>query len=400
MSFWSQYWHVIAFYSILSLLIYLNRSKFEFEGKIVALLRTNTGLEWMNHYGAKHSKGIKRLGTIGIFVGFLGMLVIAGFLGYGIWQLFFRPEAPPVLSPVLPGITVPGTNITVPLFEGLIALFIVVVVHEAAHGLVAAAHGLKVKSSGVGFIGPIPIAFVEPDEEHLPDAPHKTQLAVYAAGPWSNIIQAVVFFGLVALLGLALTPLAHTTGVEFSSVQEGSPAALAGIQANTTYDQLDGQELLSGQELLAYLQDKEPGDAFTMSSEEQAVEVTLGAYNGTQDACMGVSGISTQVAESDYRRASPVLASILLFIQTVFYWVFVLALGLGLANLMPLGPVDGGRMILLPLQRWLGEKKGEEVWGKLSVAVLGIVLVLVFVPIIRTFFFPAAAPTVVSCLPV
>lgn len=400
MSFWSQYWHVIAFYGLLSLLIYLNRNKFEFEGKIVALLRTNTGLRWMNEYGRKHSTAIKRLGTVGIYVGFLGMLIIIGFLGYGVWQLFFRPEAPPVLSPVLPGITVPGTSITVPLFEGLIALFIVVVVHEAAHGLVAAAHGLKVKSSGVGFIGPIPVAFVEPDEKKLPDAPQKAQLSVYAAGPWSNVLQAILFLGLTALIGLAFAPLSHTAGVQFGTVQDASPAALAGVQANTTYTQIGDQELTDAQDLLAYLEPRAPGDTFTIASEEHTADVTLGAYNNTQDACMGVSGIATQLAENDFRRASPALASVATFIQTTLYWVFVLALGLGLANLMPLGPVDGGRMILLPLQNWLGEKRGEKVWGKLSIAVLGIVLLLVAVPIIRTLFFPAAASALPTCLPV
>ena len=402
MSFWSQYWHVIAFYTILSLIIYLNRSKFEIEGKIVALLRTNTGLDWMNHYGEKHSTAIKRLGTVGIYVGFLGMIIILGFLGFGIWQLIFAPEAPPVLSPVLPGITIPGTGITVPLFEGLLALFIVIVVHEAAHGLVSAAYGIRVKSSGVGFMGPIPLAFVEPDDKKLEKAPTKAQLAVFAAGPWSNVLQAILFFGLVLGLGLLIAPLTSTEGISFQDVQADSPAALAGLQANTTYQSIDDTELLSAQDLINVLSNKEPGDAFSIRSEEEAVQGTLGAYEGTDNVCLGVSGIQSVRAEDDFRENTPWLAAILAFIQTTLYWVFVLALGLGLANLMPLGPVDGGRMILLPLQNWLGEEKGTAVWSKTSIVILAIVLILVFIPIIKLFWPSAPTEAIIgpACLPI
>ena len=400
MSFWSQYWHVIAFYTALSLLIYLNRGKFEFEGKIVALLRTNTGLEWMNHYGHKHRKAIKRLGTIGIYVGFLGMLVILGFLGYGLWQLVFQPQAPPVLSPVLPGITIPGTGITVPLFEGLIALFIVVVVHEAAHGLVAAAHGLKVKSSGVGFIGPIPVAFVEPDEEGLTDASDHAQLSVYAAGPWSNVLQAIVFLGLVALLGVALAPLMSTDGVSFQHVQADSPAALAGVQTNTTYHSLNGAPLLGAQDLINELGPKQPGDEFVLEADQSTARGPLGAYEATNQTCLGVSGIQTQLSDEDFRNQTPWLAAIIGFLQTTLYWVFVLALGLGLANLMPLGPVDGGRMVLTPLTTWLGEERATKIWTRMSIFVLVVVLILVFIPIIKLFL-PGAPVEQIgpACLP-
>ncbi len=402
MSFWSQYWHVIAFYAALSLLVYLNRHKFEFEGKIVALLRTNTGLEWMNHYGVKHSNAIKKLGTVGIYVGFLGMLVILGFLGYGLWKLIFEPTAPPVLSPVLPGITIPGTGITVPLFEGLLALFVVVVVHEAAHGLVAAAHGLRVKGSGIGFFGPIPIAFVEPDEEQIEQASDHAQLSVFAAGPWSNVLQAIVFFAVLIGLGFLLAPLTSIEGISFQEVQDNSPAALAGITANQTYTSINDQPLQSAQGLTNELSALQPGDTFRLTDTTgSATQVTLGAYEETTDACMGVRGIESVLADDDIRNQSPILAGISGFIQTTLYWIFVLALGLGLANLLPLGPVDGGRMILTPLQRWFGEEKGTAIWSKTSIFVLVVVLILVFVPIIKIFLPQAPVEQLsTACLPV
>ncbi len=401
MSFWETYWHVIAFYVILSFVIYLNRRKFEFEGKIVALLRTNTGLDWMNTYGAKHARMLRFLGTIGIYVGYAGMLVILGFLVFGIHQLIFRPEAPPVLSPVLPGITIPGTEITVPLFEGIIALFIVIIVHEAAHGLVSAAYGMKVKGSGVGFLGPIPLAFVEPDEKKLSHASPKAQLAVYAAGPWSNVLQAILFFGLLVGFAFLINPLFETEGIGFQAIVEGTPAELAGLQTNTTYTHINDIPLTSSQVLITALQQQQPGDVITLRTAEQDIPVTLGAHEERESVCLGVAGMYIVVGENDISQTNPVFLKVLFFIRDIIYWVFVLALGLGLANLLPLGPVDGGRMLHVPLVGLFGKEKGERIWANTSIFILVVVLVLVFVPIIKLFLpQPEIVSTVIRCLPV
>ena len=204
MTFWEQYWHVVAFYALVAIAIYLNRNKFEFEAKFIGLLRTDTGVAWMNKHGKKYSKIYKPLSHIGVYVGFIGMIVILGYLFYGAYQLIAVPGAPPVVSPVLPGAAIPGTGITIPLIAGLLALFIVVAVHEAGHGVVSAAHKIPVKHSGVGFFGPIPVAFVEPNEEKIRKAPDKTQLRIFAAGPWVNVIQALIAIGLVIAIGFAI----------------------------------------------------------------------------------------------------------------------------------------------------------------------------------------------------
>jgi membrane-associated protease RseP (regulator of RpoE activity) len=320
------------------------------------------------------------------------MTVILGFLFKGLYDLIANPSAPPVVSPVLPGITIPGTGITIPLIAGLLALFIVVAVHEAAHGIVSAAHNIKVKHSGVGFFGPIPVAFVEPDEKKIEKAPRKTQLRIFAAGPWSNVIQAVIAIALTLTISFALSGYAHTDGVQFSTIQESSPAEIAGIQPDTTYTRLNGQEISNTQEFLSGLTNITPGDTIRLDDQE----VILGA-NQEEQACIGVSGITNSYAENDFRIQKPILASTILYVQEVLYWIFVLALGLGLANLLPLGPVDGGRMILHPLQKLFSEEVANKIWSGLAKALILILLILLFIPIIKTIIAPATVAA--TCLP-
>jgi len=51
---------------------------------------------------------------------------------------------------------------------------------------------------------------------------------------------------------------------------------------------------------------------------------------------------------------------------------------LGLANLLPLGPVDGVRMFKVAMNKYFGEKKGNQVWMKVSY--LFFLIILMFGP--------------------
>ncbi len=79
-----------------------------------------------------------------------------------------------------------------PLGYGLIALVTVIVVHEFAHGILARAEGIRIKSIGVLLLAIIPGAFVEPDEEEVKKANRLSKLRIYAAGSIFNIGFAAI----------------------------------------------------------------------------------------------------------------------------------------------------------------------------------------------------------------
>jgi membrane-associated protease RseP (regulator of RpoE activity) len=177
---------VLAFYVVVILLLIINRKKFEFQG-IAALKRTKFGVKWMQAFSKKHKETIKILGYCGIGVGFAGMIFIFGYVIKALWDFFFAPAAPAAFSLVLPGVNVPGAAIFIPLWV-LVPLFIVVLIHEAGHGVVAKAFGVPIKHTGIVFFGPLAGAFVEPDEKKLKKADDIVRFSVFAAGPFANAL--------------------------------------------------------------------------------------------------------------------------------------------------------------------------------------------------------------------
>ena len=55
-------------------------------------------------------------------------------------------------------------------------------------------------------------------------------------------------------------------------------------------------------------------------------------------------------------------------------WLYILNLGIGLFNLLPLGPVDGGRMLQTALLRFFSEKRANAIWKNVSIFFLMVII--------------------------
>ncbi len=372
----------ISFYFLVILLLVIYRKKFEFQGKIIALRRTKFGVTFINKYAKKHKELIKILGYTGIGVGFVGMVYIFVYVLGALIKLFTHPGGPAALSPVLPGVSVPGSPLFIPLWV-LIPLFVVIVLHELGHGLVAKAHGLPIKSTGFVFFGPIAGAFVEPDEKKLQKSSDVVQYSVFAAGPFANALTAVVALGIIALLINPLTGLmVSPSGFSVGEVTPNFPAAIAGLQPGATYSVVNGKNVSSYEELITTLSCMTPGENISIGNSTNSFVVTTTKNPSNKEkAYVGVMGIKTTFQTKPH--VPQWLLSFMLFLRQFFFWIFVLSLGLGAFNLLPLGPVDGGRMIQLSFAKTLGTKKGHAWWIKLALFLVIIILILLFVPIIR-----------------
>ncbi len=103
---------------------------------------------------------------------------------------------PPGGTPLLPGINLD-------LVSGVIAMAVLLVVHELSHAFLARIHGIRLDSAGVVFFGILPFgAFVDPDEKELEAAAEWRGSQVLAAGSAMNMIVAVAAFAI--LLGLSM----------------------------------------------------------------------------------------------------------------------------------------------------------------------------------------------------
>ncbi len=337
----------------------------------------------MEKTSSRFQEFIKIVGLVGIGVAYIGMIAIVYMVFDGLYKLIMIPEAPAVLSPVIPGVPIPGSPIFVPFWYGIISLFIVVVIHEAGHGLVALAHKIKVDHTGIVFFGPLIGAFVEPNEKTLQKQSDVVQYSIFAAGPFANVILAFV---LLLCFTLIFNPIIdHSVvpeGIYFQEVQEGFPAEAAGVQPETVYNLVNGQEVLDTTKFIQVLDKVSPGDEIILANEN--LTHTIIATESPDDPTsgyMGVIGIQTE-----HQLKNPkfqIIFDVFSWFYGLFQWVILLSLGIGLANLLPLGPVDGGRMLHLSLQKIFGKDKGLKIFSKITMFFIVLLLVLVFVPIIK-----------------
>jgi hypothetical protein len=158
-----------------------------------------------------------------LLAGGMSLFLLFGIMFYGgiiinamIQSFIFGADT---ISRVSPGGTflLPGINL--PLFEGILALVVVMVVHEGAHAILTRIAKIPLLSSGIVLFGIIPVgAFIEPDEEKLGKVEKVKQTRVLVAGPTANLITSVASFVLFA----ALVLLVDSVGF----LQSGIPLAI------------------------------------------------------------------------------------------------------------------------------------------------------------------------------
>lgn len=387
----------ILFLIILAVFVFLKRKSLETKQVIPYFLyfymyRTKFGLKLMDSAARKHRKFMLYVGYFGILVGFLGMILISYGLISNIYVLFTKPEAAPGVGLVLP-FKAKGI-FYVPFFYWIISIFVIAVVHEFAHGLIARANNLKVKSSGFAFLGLIvpiiPAAFVEPDEKELRKRSHKEQLSVFAAGPLSNIAAAFLF---VAVASFILAPLANAViepdGVKVSDYVKSKelkfPAESSGIKIGEIIQQVDNNPVPYVGNLSAALRAKKPNDVVSIKTDKSSYEIRL-AKNPENESLAYIGAYleqSTKIKDNIKAGYGEFLPNALIWVYGLFVILIVLNFGIGLFNLVPIGPLDGGRMLQLVLHKIFDKEKGNRIFYYVGMFFLLIIFVNIAVGFIR-----------------
>src|SRR5437879_6262265 len=139
----------------------------------------------------------------------------------------------------------PGINPIIPLGYGIFGLAVAIILHEFSHGILARVAKIKIRSLGLIFlIFPIG-AFVEPEEDELRALPRHERARLYAAGPATNMLLAVLFAVVFSSVMLAaVTPVHDGVGI-VGFTQGASPAQTAGMQTYTVITSVNNTEIHS-----------------------------------------------------------------------------------------------------------------------------------------------------------
>ena len=368
--------------------LYANRKKIVIQKILFPFLyfsmyKTKLGLKLMDKIAKKHPKFLKYLAYVGIIIGFLGMVFISFSLIQNIYKVITATTTIAGVALVLP-LKVKG-SFYVPFFYWIISIFLIALVHEFSHGVVARAYKLKIKSSGLAFLNVlvpvIPAAFVEPDEKELRKRPKMQQLSVFAAGPFSNIIFAFV---VLALMGFVIAPVSNAifnyngilvTG--FTPGNETFPAESAGITENELIIGIDNMPITTVENFTEIMQTKTPGESVVITTNVTDYNIILA--ESPDNKSIGYLGVyltqNQEIKENILQKYGKILPDVFIWFVGLFYWIYVLNLGIGLFNLAPLGPIDGGRMLQLLMHKLFKKKKGDKVWKSISYIFLGLIII-------------------------
>ena len=384
LSFLINYKYVLLFYTSVALIVYFNRKKFDVEAKFIYLYRTKFGLKLIDSI-ARHKKTIIAIGKLSAFVGFLGVFYVIWLLIKRLIVVLTNPNALGV-APVLPGLPIAGTGINFPLVIGWISLFIIIVIHEFSHGVMAKAHNIKVKSSGIAFFGPILAAFVEPDEKRLIKQKPIVQNSVFSAGPIANIVTSFLFFLILGyLIAPAVKGITEIRGIEISPINE-TPAHYAGLPNSSVLIGINNVTITTIEQLQNITKQIKPNTTVTLNlASNKSIKVI--ATKHPENASRGYIGIKfLKVIEKPkfntlgYRIAYRILN----WLSDLFFWLYFISLNLGLINLFPIFITDGARIIQSIMLKYFKDEKRAIKWWKLANEIcLFILLLLIFVPWIK-----------------
>jgi len=347
-----------------TLLQALEKSKIQAERHAIFLLiRTEKGKGFIERL-AKYKRFWKVTGNFMVIVGILGMFFMLFSLINAIYLTYFKSIPAMETKLLIPGYTIP-------LWHGIFAFITVALVHEFSHGILARAEDVPIKSLGVFFALALPLgAFVEPEEESFKKKPWLSQMRIYSAGSFANLLLA--FLVSLILLPLALNFFFESEGVQVINVVKDSPA-YGVLEKGDIIKEIKGKAVNNFEDFYDAIKDLKPREKIEIVTEKGSYTLTLAARE--DDPERGFIGIETFLPVKE--EAFSLLGFMPLALISLMKWVMFLNFIVGLVNLLPIhlgvAATDGHHIFKLTLSRVIGSVKAEELSSAVSI-LIGLVI--------------------------
>ncbi len=433
MEFFLQNIEFVLFISLLCIFLYAKRKQLDVQGKIpslyILLFKTQAGLKQMKSWSKQKPRLFSFFAYLSIFVGVTGLFAIIPFLIYQLYFMFQNSieSAGGFALPLTGSVCNNPLVFCIPFWYWLIALFILVIVHEFAHGVIAQRYGIKIKSSGLAFFGsshliggiflliiyfnysfaqilaldpgfittlitglilmflPImPGAFVEPDEKQMAKKPKWQQIAVLGAGSTSNFLFGFLF---LLILSFVAAPLynAYTEQELYFAVNSNESDLI-------TYNISQGKlisinEIENTEEMFNQFSKLEPNQTLLFKAEvnETIIFQNITTFSSKQDPNQGLIGINLATQNVPI-EGKEFLGKISEVVFKIFFWLFVLNISIGAINLLPIWITDGGKIAHLLFQYKFSEATSLSLYNFVSVISLIMLIISLFPEIIFNLF--------------
>ena len=360
-------------------------------GRSFVMWRTDAGKKFIENI-SKYNLFWRRVGDVWVVTVFLIMILMFLLLAWQATLAWNIPKTSAVSPKMMIGL--PGLNPVIPLWYGILALVVAMVVHEFSHGILSRVADVKIKALGLlMFIFPIG-AFVEPDEEEMKSMKRWERMRLYSAGPGSNMVIAIVFSLLFSWVMVdSLEP--SNDGVLSANVVMDYGGSEAGLEPWMLITSVNDQEVNNAQDFSDIMNETYAGQTVNISvlnkGQPETYQATLsdkGSYYlkyypdyyeswMSGKGFMGIAVVDPELVTDSLAHPGNSGGSMLQYITlpfqklqpfpehftalfeptgipgilpenlfwilaNCFYWIFWLNLMVGLTNALPAVPLDGG----------------------------------------------------------
>jgi len=340
------WFYAIAFVVIWSLaILFKDKLKIDINGPIL-MRRTGRMRGLIDRIAQKSPRFWKYSMNVGIPVAVFFMAWIFYLLVNSLALMLAAPapSTQAAFAIAIPGVSIPGSPINVPLGYGLAAIVTVLVVHEFGHAILARAECISIKSIGLALFAVIPGAFVETDEEEIKKAKRLSKLRIYAAGSIFNMgFGAIALVGSLLLFMFFIGPSFHADGMHITNIIPDSPADGV-LKEGMIITSINDQQITDRSSFINVLNATKPGDMLSIATNQGTFTIkTAPSLHNPLTPRLGVNTRENLAIDEDVSNTYGNILPWLLFgFATLLQWIFILNFGIGTFNLMPLKPLDGG----------------------------------------------------------
>ncbi|MDI6806694.1 MAG: site-2 protease family protein [Candidatus Aenigmarchaeota archaeon] len=354
---------VLIFFFVITLLLIKDRKNIKFSYGVI-VRRWERGREAIDRFVKKYRKIIKPVGIFAICVCVLASVVTFSYLFYCLVSPQLRGKCFALLLPTVGEAKYPEQLpvISPRFWYWILAIFIVIASHESMHAIYARAENVQIKNYGLILFLFFPLgAFVDPNMQQVKKLSFTRKLRIYAAGSFGNFFAALIVFLFSILLGLIIYQLfSYPAGVMVGSLINKTPAFYANLSGIIL--EINGSEIKNLYDLATFLNKTKPEQNLTIKTTERVFLLQTIKHPEIEGrGFIGIRNLDTAFKWKyfdTYQSENFRISSSIFF--TLLGWIFIANLGIGMANLLPIRPLDGG-LIFEEFARKIFKERGEAV---------------------------------------
>jgi membrane-associated protease RseP (regulator of RpoE activity) len=193
----------------------------------------------------------------------------------------------------------------------------------------------------------LPGAFVEPDEEEIKNIKKSSRMRIYAAGSVCNMSFALIAVLITLLISSFAVPATfQENGIEIDRVLDGAPANNI-LKPGMIIESINGYNVSDVDSYSKAVSTLKPGEMVNITTNQGKYNFTAGTNpNNKSLGYMGVMAVKNLEVKQDVANVfGDQLPWAWFSLLEMFSWIFLLNLGVGLFNLLPMKPLDGGHSL-------------------------------------------------------